>query len=157
MGLVVPIIAQFQLFPYGYTYVNAVTAIKPVDGKWPTDYWRASGRELLRILPPDGRDSCGLEQLQKGELFPCTEQPMFIPYLDERGTSAEPYALDSNEYWFIRENSGVLDMPPGCQPFTTVTRPLFWRTVTIGQIAICDDRIDTGLRNMADPGLPITR
>lgn len=156
IGLAAPVVAQVQLFPYGYTYVNAVTALKPVDGNWPTDYWRASGRELLRALPPEGRDSCGFEQLQKGELFPCTEQPMFLPYLNERGASAEPYALAPNEYWFIRENSGVLAMPPGCRPFTAVTRPLFWQTVTIGQIAICDDRIDTGIRNMADPRQPVS-
>jgi len=154
LGMIAPITAQVQLFPYGYTFVNAVTAIRPVDGNWPSDYWRASGRELLRVLPAQGADSCGLEQLQKGELVPCTEQPMFLPYLDERGTDATPVALAPTEYWFIRENSGVLDLPPGCRPFTEVTRSLFWQTVTIGQIAICDSRVDTGKRNMADPALP---
>lgn len=156
IGLVAPVVAQVQLFPYGYTYVNAVAALKPVDGNWPTDYWRASGRELLRALPQGGRDSCGFEQLQKGVFFPCTEQPMFIPYLNERGADANPYVLAPHEYWFIRENNGVLDMPPGCRLFTTVTRPLFWQTVTIGQIAICDDRIDTGLRNLANPSQPVS-
>lgn len=154
IGLLVPIGAQIQLFPYGYTYVNAIAALKPVDGNWPTDYWRASGRELLRNTPLNGRDSCGFEQLQKGEIFPCTEQPMFIPYLKERGLDAAPLRLQSHEYWFIRENSGVLDMPPGCRLETVVSRPLFWQNVTIGQIAVCDDRIDTGLRNLADPSLP---
>lgn len=154
LGLLAPVAAQIQLFPYGYTYVNAVAALKPVDQNWPTDYWRASGRELLRVLPAEGPDSCGMEQLQKGVFFPCTEQPMFLPYLDERGMDARPATLAPTEYWFIRENGGVLDLPPGCRPFTEVTRPLFWQTVTIGQIAICDTRIDTGKRNMADPSLP---
>ena len=153
-GLVAPTFAQLQLFPYGYTYFNSVTALRPIDGNWPTDYWRASGREVLRNLPVDGRDSCGLEQLMKGELFPCTEQPMFEPFLDERGLNAPDVELADNEYWFIRENSGPLEIPPGCREFTRVTRPLFWREVTIAQIHICDDRVDTGIRNMADPTQP---
>lgn len=151
VGLVAPVIAQVQLFPYGYTYFNAVTALRPIDANWPTDYWRASGREILRNLPAEGRDSCGLEQLMKGQLFPCTEQPMFEPFLDERGTDAPSVTLADNEYWFIRENSGPLEVPPGCREFTRVTRPLLWRDVTIAQIHICDDRVDTGLRNMANP------
>lgn len=151
IGLIAPMFAQLQLFPYGYTYFNAATALQPIDGNWPTDYWRASGREILRNLPAEGRDSCGLEQLMKGELFPCTEQPMFEPFLDERGLDAPTVGLADNEYWFIRENSAPLEIPPGCREFTKVTRPLFWREVTIAQIHICDDRVDTGIRNMADP------
>ena len=151
LGLVIPTFVQFQLFPYGYTYFNAVTALRPIDGNWPTDYWRASGREILRNLPAGGRDSCGLEQLMRGEFTPCTKEPMFEPFLDERGLDAQTVDLADSEYWFIRENSGPLEIPPGCREFTSITRPLFWRDVTIAQIHICDDRIDTGLRNMADP------
>jgi hypothetical protein len=46
-------------------------------------------------------------------------------------------------------------MPPGCVEFDRIQRPLFWQTITIAQIAICDDRVDTGVRNMADPTTPL--
>ena len=87
----------------------------------------------------------------KGEFFPCTEQPMFEPFLEERGRDAPTVTLAGNEYWFMRENSGPLEIPPGCRAFTEINRPLFWRDITIAQIHICDDRVDTGIRNMADP------
>ena len=150
-GLITPMFAQMQLFPYGYTFFNAPTSLQTIDGNWPTDYWRASGREILRNLPAGGLDSCGFEQLMKGEIFPCTEQPMFEPFLQERGRDAPAVQLADNEYWFIRENSGPLEIPPGCRAFTEINRPLFWRDVTIAQIHICDNRVDTGIRNMADP------
>lgn len=153
-GLIVPVLAQIQLFPYGYTYYNGPAALKPIDGNWPTDYWRASGRELLHRLPPTGPVSCGYEQLMKGEFYPCDEQPMFTPFLNERGKNAIDVALQPNQYWFLRENLGLLEMPPGCTLVESITRPLLWQSVTIGQIAVCDRRIDTGVVNAIDPTKP---
>lgn len=150
VGLVVPMVSQAMLFPYNFTYFNAAAALRPIDGNWPTDYWRASGREMLRLTPP-GRESCGYDQLQKGEFRPCSDQSMFEPFLAERSSSAGSVPLADNEYWFIRENNGVLYLPPGCRPFDTIERRLFWQTITIGQIAICDDRIDTGIRDSINP------
>ena len=155
VGLVVPVLGQVQLFPYSYTYFNALASLQPIDERWPTDYWRASGRELLRLTPAGGRDSCGYEQLQKGQLFPCTEQPMFTPFLGQRGVEARPFTLQDHEYWFIRGNHGILNMPPGCRLYNSLKRPLLWQKITIGQIAICDDRVDTGVLNMIDPSQPI--
>jgi len=63
--------------------------------------------------------------------------------------------LGPNEYWFLQENSGVLDLPDACRPFYKLTKPLFWQEITIGQIAICDSTIDTGQRNLIDPSQPL--
>jgi len=151
VGIVVPVVSQVFLFPYSYTYFNAIAAIAPIDRNWPTDYWRASGNELWRAVPQGGVVSCAFEQLQKGEIFPCETQGMFQPFLDQRGQNATATMLDPNEYWFLQENSGVLDLPNGCRPFFALTKPLFWQEITIGQIAICDSTIDTGQRNLIDP------
>jgi len=155
VGIVVPVVSQVFLFPYSYTYFNAIAAIAPIDRNWPTDYWRASGNELWRAVPQGGVVSCAFEQLQKGEIFPCETQGMFQPFLDQRGQNAAATTLDPNEYWFLQENSGVLDLPNGCRPFYTLTKQLFWQEITIGQIAICDQTIDTGQRNLIDPSQPL--
>jgi len=154
-GIVVPVVSQVFLFPYSYTYFNVLAAIAPIDRNWPTDYWRASGNELWRAVPEGGVVSCAFEQLQKGEIFPCESQGMFQPFLDQRGDNAAPMVLGPNEYWFLQENSGVLDLPDACRPFYKLTKPLFWQEITIGQIAICDSTIDTGQRNLIDPSQPI--
>lgn len=157
LGLIVPVVSQIFLFPYSYTYFNAVAAIAPIDGNWTTDYWRASGNELWRMTPEGGRVSCAFEQQQKGEIFLCETQPMFQPFLEERGDNAGFYQLEANEYWYLQENNGFMELPPGCRIYDKLTRPLFLRDITIGQIAICDDRIDTGQRNMQDPSDPIRK
>jgi hypothetical protein len=151
LGIVIPFAAQSQLFPYNYSYFNAAAVSQGIDGRWATDYWRAGGRELIQRLPEQGRESCGTEQLAKGEIFPCLSQPMFSTYAAERGINAKAGFIDENQYWFIRENSGILELPAGCVPFDSVTRKLFWETITIGQIGICDSRIDVGRIDYANP------
>ena len=151
VGVALPIMVQIQLFPYSYIYLNSIVAMKPIDGNWPTDYWRASGPEVMRALPMGGRDSCGFEQLMKDRLVPCTDQAMFTPYLDQRGKDAGNVTLEDHEYWFVRENQGFIEIPPGCRNYSTITRRMYLQTVTIAQIAICDERIEQGSINMADP------
>jgi hypothetical protein len=138
LGMVVPTISQVLLFPYSYSYYNAVTALRSIDGNWPTDYWRASSNDLMRRLPATGPESCAYEQGRNGQLMPCSDQPMFKPYLDERGSAATPGELEPGQYWLVRENQGSTDLPQGCVLHDAITRPLFWQTVTIGQIMRCD-------------------
>lgn len=138
LGLVVPTAAQLALFPYTYAYYNAATALAPIDGNWPTDYWRASSNELMRRLPAEGPESCAYEQGRNGTLMPCSDQPMFKPYLDERGTKALPQALETGQYWLLRENQGVTAIPDGCVLHTVIARRLFWQKITLGQIMLCD-------------------
>jgi hypothetical protein len=138
LGLIVPTAAQLSLFPYTYTYYNAATAMKPIDGNWPTDYWRASSNELTRRLPAEGPESCAYEQGRNAQIMPCSDQPMFKPYLSERGVDARPGLLEPGQYWLVRENQGSVTIPDGCVIHDGITRQLFWQTVTVGQILRCD-------------------
>ena len=49
LGLLTPMAAQVQLFPYSYSYVNEVVDALEID--FAPDYWRASYRELLAAVP----------------------------------------------------------------------------------------------------------
>lgn len=138
LGLLVPAVSQLLLYPYAYTYYNAATALRSIDNTWPTDYWRASSNELMRRLPVEGPESCAYEQTRKGQAMPCSDQPMFEPYLDQRGADAQRGMLEPGQYWLVRENQGRATIPQGCVVFDEVTRPLFWQTITIGQILRCD-------------------
>jgi len=138
VGLVAPTVTQLVLFPYTYSYYNAVTALRPIDGYWPTDYWRASSNELMRRLPADGQESCAYEQGRNEKLMPCSDQPMFKPYLDQRGMDALPGSLEPGQYWLVRENQGSATIPDGCTLHDAITRRLFWQTITIGQIMRCE-------------------
>lgn len=138
LGIVIPVAAQLSLFPYNYTYYNGVTALAPIDGNWPTDYWRASSNELMRRLPAVGEESCAYEQTRKHEHSACSKEPMFGPYLETRGIEAKPGTLAPGHYWVVRENQGIVQVPQGCVLHDQITRQLFWRTITIGQIMDCD-------------------
>jgi hypothetical protein len=138
VGLVAPAVSQALLYPYNYVYYNAATALRPIDNTWPTDYWRASANELIRRVPAEGPESCAYEQSRKGEAMPCSDQPMFEPYLDERGSEAIPGTLAPGQYWLVRENQGRTTIPAGCVLHDEITRRLFWQTITIGQIMACD-------------------
>ena len=135
VGVVAPLVAQSTLFPYNYTFLNSVAAIRPVEGNWPTDYWRFGGRELMTLLPP-GPESCGYEQGRQGSPHPCSDEPMFIPYLGIRGSEAQG-GLEPGEYWYVQENQGDLSIPPGCEVHEQIVRRLFWQDVVIGQISTC--------------------
>ena len=137
VGVAAPVLAQSTLFPYNYVFVNGPTAIQSLEGRWPTDYWRFSSRELMAHIPADGPESCGYEQGRKGELHPCALEPMFIPYLDTRGSEAVAGTLEPDQYWFVRENQGVTALPEGCTMHDQVTRRLFGQVIIIGQIARC--------------------
>lgn len=137
IGLVAPVIAQVQLFPYNYVAFNAPTALAPINGNWPTDYWRASGKELMQRLPSVGEESCAYEQGRKGARHPCSVEPMFTPYLHLRGEFAKPGTLKENEYWLVRENQGFLELPGNCRVHDEIVRPLWLQEIVIGQILIC--------------------
>lgn len=138
VGLVTPTVMQVFLYPYTYSFYNAAASLRSIDGNWPTDYWRASSNELMRRLPADGPESCAYEQGRNSQRMPCSDQPMFKPYLDQRGTSALPGSLAPNQYWLVRENQGLTATPDGCTPHDAITRRLFWQTITIAQIFRCD-------------------
>jgi len=138
VGILTPLVAQASLFPYNYTFYNAGAALRPIDGNWPTDYWRASSRELWERLPATGLSACAYESYRYNTLKRCEDEGMFQPYLDRRGLAAKPGALEPGQIWLVRENQGVTDPGPGCEVHDEITRPLFHQTIVIGQILKCD-------------------
>lgn len=136
-GMLIPIGAQIRLFPYTYTYFNALAALKPIDGNWATDYWRASGPDLVRITPSDGEVSCIL--IDEGKpIRRCAEDSTLAPYWDLRGSGdVRQESLGPDEYWLIRENYGDMAPPVGCALNNAIKRPLFGQEITMGQIFRC--------------------
>jgi len=136
--MAVPLIGALQLMPYTYVYMNAAASLSEIDDRWPTDYWRASSNELMRRLPALGPESCAYEQTTWGEWAPCAEQPMFRPYLAERGALASDLNLEPGQYWLARENQGLVRPPEGCTLVDSIARSNLWREITIGQIFRCE-------------------
>ncbi len=136
VGIIVPTVDQIRLFPYGYVYFNEIATIQPVNGRWATDYWRASSQELATIIPGDGLESCSYVTAEKGPA-PCGSQSPFLPFWGERGTAALPGRLTSTEYWFVRENGGDVSIPEGCTLHDQLTRPLKDEDVVIAQVFRC--------------------
>lgn len=135
LGIAIPTIEQLRLFPYNYVYFNEVASVRPINGNWATDYWRASSRELVTQIPP-GETSCRFVSDTRS-VQPCNEDASFAPFWDSRGESAVPGALDPNEYWFVRENGGDVSAPPGCLLHDELRRPLGTQQVIIAQIFKC--------------------
>jgi len=137
VGLFVPTVGQALLMPYNYTYFNPVASIFGINDRWATDYWRASSNELMRRTPAQGPEYCAYESGRKKELSPCSSEPMFQPYVGERGTQAKEGQLPPGGYWLIRENKIGTQTPLGCEPFDAITRPMWGEQMVIGQIFRC--------------------
>lgn len=50
-SMITPVVAQVELFPYSYSYVNEIVDASGID--FAPDYWRTSYRELLPVVPAD--------------------------------------------------------------------------------------------------------
>jgi len=142
VGLAVPTASSAALFPYEYTWFNAATALRPIDGNWTLDYEWASSREVLPRI--DTIDAGRCVRLQPS---PSCNRHQLIPYHDTIGTNVLPdEALAPGEMWRLRYGGGVAreDAPSvdytnarDCRPETAVTRRLFWRQVTLSLIERC--------------------
>lgn len=137
VGLIAPVVVQARLFPYNYTFYNAVATAQGIEGRWPTDYWRATSNELMRKLPASGQEYCAYESGRKKQLSECALEGMFQPYLPERGADARPGALPPGGWWLVRENQGVVGVPAGCTLHDSITRLLWGREVVMGEIFRC--------------------
>jgi hypothetical protein len=137
VGLVLPTVAQARLFPYNYVYFNALATLKPINGNWATDYWRASGREITTLVPGKGEVSC-IYIDAKHDFLPCADDATLGPFWADRGTHARPGTLEPGQYWLVRENNGELSMPAGCLLHDELTRPLRGQNVVIAQVMRCD-------------------
>jgi hypothetical protein len=136
VGLVVPTLGQVRLFPYGYTWFNAVTASRPIDGRWMTDYWRVSSPALVAATPEGGPLSCYLWTATR-LVDDCRTQPHLTPYVGRRGTSAHDAELKPGEYYLARVNLSGQTVPEGCTVVHEVTRPLFGQDVLMSAVSRC--------------------
>lgn len=137
ISLVVPTASAARLFPYSYSWFNGVTSAFPVDGAWMTDYWSASNREVIPLVPAGDEQSC--HEWTPGErLLPCddfAEQAVFWPTV---GTEAAAEALAPGEYVQLSFNRGSVNPPEGCTQVDVVDRPLFARRITMSFVMRCD-------------------
>jgi hypothetical protein len=137
LSLVVPTVTAARLFPYSYTWFNGVASAFPVDGAWMTDYWSASNREVIPLLPLGDEQACH-EWTPDDQLLSCAdfaEQAVFWP---TRGTGIDTPALGPGEYAQLSFNRGSVVPPPGCTEVAGVQRPLFLRTITMSFTMRCD-------------------
>jgi hypothetical protein len=137
LALVVPTVTAARLFPYSYSWFNGVASAVPVDGAWMTDYWSASNREAIALLPAGTEQSCH-EWTPEAQLLACddfAEQAVFWP---TRGTGIDAPALGAGEYAQLSFNRGSVVPPEGCTKVAAVSRPLFFREITMSFTMRCD-------------------
>ena len=137
LGLVVPVIDQVRLYPYTYTYFNELATVKPINGNWATDYWRASSQELTTKIPKSGAVVCRFPK--DGEsLSDCSQDASYAPFWDKRGSAAGDFTLEPGQFWLVRENYGDIASPNGCDLVYSLSRTLRWEQLIIGQVFRCD-------------------
>lgn len=137
VGLLTTTIVQSQLFPYSYTYFNPVVTAVGVDGNWPTDYWRTSGRELIPKIPDKVLVACSEWRLGQ-DPEPCDRQHQYAPYWDTRGENTlVPSAGRSNAYLLVETNRGEPRPPSNCKLVDAVTRSPLGLQQTMSWIAEC--------------------
>lgn len=139
ISVIVPVVDQWRLFPYNYTYANET--VSALNNELPTDYWRTSMRELLPMIPAEGATACNFDPLVLG-LAPidCANAGQVAPYLDTRGTNAVGMSVPSSKYLFVSSNRGRATLSPetGCTIVNRVTRPLRGEDVVMAYAAVCE-------------------
>jgi hypothetical protein len=125
---------QALLFPYNYTYVNAVAGIGGVNDRWESDYWMASAPEALSHVPRDAELSCFLVPPSVSCYADQVE-----PFADRRGTSVQQrWHGDTSATWAIVRRHAGNQPPYYCERADDVTRWLRGETVTMAYVLRCD-------------------
>ena len=148
--LVLPVLAQLQLFPYGYAYRSPVALVgAPLvaehDPTWElqTDYWRTSVRELAPLVAATGAVTCSPSRDESGDFRAysheshddCAGDPVgpLMPYADER----DGPGLGSPTQ-FAAVVTGSDRGAANCEREAEVTRRLWWRELTMSWTGVCD-------------------
>lgn len=143
LALIVPTVAQSELFPYNYAYVNPVAELGGVNGRWETDYWFASAPEALERVPRGVKLRCstqillGRDAAEEPEFGPCTG-PYYDPFLDRRGDDADEAGGGSRNAWAILISRADNRPPPYCEEADDVTRHLLGASVRMSYVLRCD-------------------
>lgn len=141
-GLIAPLIGQAQLFPYNYTYYNALTAVGDIttDG----DYYRASGRALVEQVPAGARVVCSPEVDEQGRAMRLAHLDGYVDcasavsspisaYLDGVPGSSAP----SSEYFWALTFNGRGDVPDNCDRKASVSRRTLLRRLPMSTLSRC--------------------
>jgi hypothetical protein len=142
-AIAVPSIDQARLFPYAYAYFNPIARLIGIDGRWPTDYWRTSWRELYSQIPTNEFAVCPdsihfpndtMYGWPVDQSFSCEFETKVNPFF----TKAPNYDVSTGHFWFLRENAGEIYVPKNCKLQNRVTRPLGLGEITLSYLEYCD-------------------
>ncbi|MFL6090217.1 MAG: hypothetical protein ACJ71Z_08765 [Aeromicrobium sp.] len=141
VGLASPTLSGAALVPFNYTWFNELTALRPIDGNWTTDYEWASSRAVIRKVDTLEEGRCVIVQRHSR-----CDRDQVTPYWNSVGSEPVGPLLGSDEMWRIaygnpavRHDAPSVDNTVGrdCQPQSGVTRQLYWHTVTMSSLARC--------------------
>lgn len=148
-AVVLPLLSQLQLFPYGYAYRSPVAnALAPAAVRidpvleLPTDYWRTSARALAPAVPSEGFTTCS--PTRTGEAFSRTSRDgaedcgtdvvgPLAPYAGLR--AADPLGSPVE---FAAVVTGSDLGAANCERTASVERRLWFRTLVMGYVATCE-------------------
>lgn len=149
VAIVLPVLAQAQLFPYNYAYRSVPAAVvapyaSDHDRQWelPSDYWRTSVRALAPDIPRGGFVTCS-PPIQ-GDLFLPGSAANHSNCDRDRNGPLAPYDADRTGTWsagpteFLAVDAGTDFVGANCHRLADVTRRLYWTTLTMSYVATCD-------------------
>jgi hypothetical protein len=139
--LAITTVSAAAIFPYAYTWFNAPTALRPIDGNWTADFEWQSSREVITKVDALDRNRCVLLQPHTN-----CDRDQVAPYRDSVGEERAGMPLEPGGVWRLayggpatrRDAPSVdRDLVHDCQRVDGVTRQLFWRTVTMSTVERC--------------------
>lgn len=149
VGLVVPVGAQVQLFPLGYSYANPVSDL--ADLELAGDFWQASFREYADVVPDGAFVVCGakldddarpLRQMPNGgqswldvgqDCASVGDLSVLQPFLPADRTPAGPEVAPEFVALVVYDDPA----PQGCREIGRVTRHRFTTEVVASRALLC--------------------
>lgn len=139
--LAITTVSSAALFPYAYTWFNAATALRPIDGNWTADFEWQSSREVVPKVDTLDEGRCVLLQ-------PHThcDRDQVEPFMSTLGQKLDGPPLGPTQMWRLSYGGPVArpdapsvdhDLGHNCIRVDAVTRELFWRTVTMSSVERC--------------------
>lgn len=142
-GLIVVQFDQAKLFPYNYTYYNAVAQGSGISGQWQTDYWGASIRELAAPIASGDFSTCrsvGDMNLNRESLEPCGSLAPYVGEAAQNRVSTVP----GRGFWAAASDRALAEFGPidseSCSFHSQVTRVLRGEEVSMSRLYVCQDQ-----------------
>lgn len=129
---------MIRLHPYEYSYYNETLRAEPLDGRWETDYWGLSVRELAGWLDAHGDPGIPV-YAEPGHLFNLYAKGPFVIVKDfgyketQRRERTRPFYLG----YYAHAHTYTQPLP-GCRRIYAVTRRLGVQNLTMGDLYRCD-------------------